>query len=60
LCGEGIARSLVTMHAKQHDQRLEKPAPRPKHLSTAPDWTEREWFEIWLRMARRSYPLILK
>lgn len=21
----------------------------------APDWTESEWFEVWLKLARREY-----
>jgi len=24
-------------------------------LKTAPDWTESEWFEVWLKLARREH-----
>lgn len=52
------------MDKKQHDNFPHQPAKkilrRRKELATAPDWTEREWFEVWLRMARRSYPPALR
>jgi hypothetical protein len=37
-----------------------KQATIRKKFATAPNWTDREWFEIWLRMARRSYPATLR
>ena len=29
---------------------------QPKdEMAIAPDWTESEWFEVWLKLARREY-----
>ena len=50
--------STLSMKEKQQGRRSQKQAA--KQLATAPNWTDREWFEIWLRMARRSYPAALR
>ena len=28
----------------------------PQSRRTEPDWTESEWFQVWLELARRQHP----
>ena len=35
--------------------QLEETVERSGSLRVEPDWTESEWFEVWLKLARHEY-----
>jgi hypothetical protein len=35
--------------------QTEESFPQDEQNVIAPDWTESEWFEVWLKLARREY-----
>jgi hypothetical protein len=34
---------------------LEAPVQQSPDIRIDPDWTESEWFEVWLKLARHEY-----
>ena len=52
---EGIRRKGIHMEQTRFEEVKSSQEQEPKSRKIEPDWTESEWFQIWLKLARDSY-----